>query len=99
MRLGYNMLGQSVDMDADLASGYYLFDNPEDAEVPGGCGDLRPGVMVLGGGVEIPTCGGNLNTEYLPDMILIDDWFKVAVTPMAIGAIVLLLIAIYKVLK
>lgn len=95
-RIVYNTLGQQVDADADLAAGYYLYENAEDAIVPGGCGALRPGFIELGNGTRIPTCGGNLITEHLPDHVLIDDWFKPLINPLIIAAIVLFVFNIYR---
>lgn len=99
MTLVYNMLGQGADANADLAAGYYIYDNPEDAQIPGGCGGLAAGFIELGEGNRIKTCGGNLQTEHLPDFVLVDDWFKVLLKPLLIVAIVLLLVAIYKNVK
>lgn len=89
------MLGQEVDATRpDLADGYYLYPEGEGpAENP--CGGLRQGFMMIGGN-RIPTCGGILNTEHLPDLVLVDDWFKPMLKPLLIVAIVLLLVAIYK---
>jgi hypothetical protein len=99
MILAYDMSGRAVDANADLAAGYYIFDNPEDANVPGGCGGLAAGFIEVGGGNRIKTCGGKLQTEHLPDFVLVDDWFKVLLKPLLIVAIVLLLVAIYKNVK
>lgn len=97
MTVGYNMQGQQVNLDhPDLAAGYYLYDDPQDSNIPGGCGELRPGFIELGNGNRIQTCGGNLITEHLPDMVLVDDWFKQALKPMLFAAIVLALVAIYR---
>ena len=98
MRIVVDMSGRIADADADLAAGYYLYQDPEDAQIEYGCGDLRPGFVDLGNGTRIPTCGGNLETHYLPDMVLQDDFFKAFISPFAIGAIVLLIIAIYRTL-
>lgn len=95
----YDMMGRAADADKDLAAGYYLYDNPADANVPGGCGDLRPGFIELGNGTRLATCGGNLITEHLPDLVLVDDWFKPLVNPLLIAAAILFLVAIYKNVK
>lgn len=98
-RTVFNMLGQAVDADKDLAAGYYLYDNAEDANIPGGCGDLRPGFIELGNGTRLPTCAGNLITEYLPDLVLVDDWFKPLINPLLIAAILLFAVGIYRNVK
>ena len=95
-RIVFNTLGQIADADKHLAVGYYLYDNADDAGIPGGCGGLRPGFIELGNGTRLPTCAGNLITEYLPDMVLVDDWFKPLVNPLLIVAILLFAIGIYK---
>jgi hypothetical protein len=86
-RIVFNTLGQIADADKHLAAGYYLYDNADDSGIPGGCGGLRPGFIELGNGTRLPTCAGNLITEYLPDMVLVDDWFKPFVNPLLIVAI------------
>lgn len=95
MRIVWNMLGQQADADNPLAAGYYLYDNNEDATTDLGCGELRAGFIELGNGTRIPTCAGNLMTEHLPDMILVDDWFK-PFLKYALGlSIILFAVAIY----
>jgi hypothetical protein len=99
MSLVYNALGQGVDSDSELAAGYYIYDDSSEADIPGGCGGLRAGFIELGNGTRIPTCAGVLQTEHLPDFVLVDDWFKVLLKPMLIVAIILLLISVYRNLK
>lgn len=96
MRLVSNMLGQTVNADADLAAGYYIYLDSNDGDIPGGCGGLPQGFIELGNGQRIKTCGGNVETEYLPDFVLIDDWFKPMLIPLLIASIVLTVIAIYR---
>lgn len=83
MRTGYNVLGQSVDMDnSSNASGVYWYDDETIAEMeaagentcaPG----MRPGVMVIKGlDQPIPTCSGRVYQENLPDVHVVDWRYK-----------------------
>lgn len=92
MTLAYNMLGQEVNADADLAAGYYVYAE----EGPTNCGGLRGGFIELGNGQRVETCAGNVETEYLPDFVLVDDWFKPMLKPLLAASIIITLIAIYR---
>ena len=70
--LGYNVLGQAVDMSSpDLASGYYVYDeNPEDSSCPD---EMRAGRMVIKGAGTVDTCAGRIFQENLPRLCHIDS--------------------------
>ena len=96
MRIGYNMLGQQVDLEnPNLADGYYLLDaNPENSP----CGELRQAVMVIGGH-QTTVCAGNLIENHLPDVIITDDPWKIYVRYGQIALIAIILLLIVKQLR
>ncbi len=91
------MLGQEVNLDhPNTASGYYLFpdDNiPQNTGCPQG---LRPGLIKIKGAGEIPTCGGRVYTENLPDIYLVDSRYKSVIRLILLAAIVLIALAVIK---
>jgi hypothetical protein len=91
--LGYNVLGQAVDMSSpDLASGYYLYDeNPEDSACPD---EMRAGKMVIKGAGTVDTCAGRIFQENLPDIYVVDYRFKTIIRLIMMASIVMLIIAI-----
>jgi hypothetical protein len=100
-----NMLGQDVDIThPDNASGYYLASNDAvDAMNEAGtnlCPDgMRPGRMVIKGlpasfdtpAGYIPTCGGKISQEDMPDIHIIDWSYRIYID-MALALLVLILI-------
>tara|TARA_R110001599_G_scaffold129074_2_gene303166 strand:- start:13805 stop:14104 length:300 start_codon:yes stop_codon:yes gene_type:complete len=93
MNLGWNILGQDVDMDSPyLAGGYYLYaENPDNSSCPD---EFRAGQMVIPGAGRVPTCGGNIFQENLPDIYLVDYRFKTIIRLIMIATIIMLIVAI-----
>ncbi len=101
--VGVNMLGQNVDVEhPSLASGYYLYTD-ESAQVladrnqlncpfdPDTGEGMRPGMMNIKGAGKIPTCGGRVMQEDLPDIHVVDWRFRVYVQ-LALAAMVFVLV-------
>lgn len=98
MTLGYNMQGQEVDLEKDNASGYYLYSDEAIAngEAPNNCAPgMRPGMMVIRGLEQpIPTCGGKVYQENLPDVHVIDWRYKMYVQLVLAALVAIMLVAI-----
>ena len=93
MNIGFNILGQQVNMDSpDLASGYYLYDeNPPESACPS---EMRAGQMVIRGAGKIDTCGGRITQENLPDVYIVDYRYKTIIRYIMMASIVIMIIAI-----
>lgn len=104
-----NTLGQSACADADLASGYYLYDNEAVAAMnadnsnPCGPTGIRPGFIVIRGAGRVNTCAGRVLTEQLPDMILVNSryrfWLLLGLVLLAAGALTGAVVSFTKWLK
>ena len=95
MTLGYNMLGQQVDLDAHyLASGYYLYAvNPDDSACPEG---MRQGLMHIRGAGDVDTCSGKIFQENMPDIYLVDYRYKTIVRLIMLATIISLVVLIIR---
>lgn len=95
-----NVLGQELDFNPQTtASGYYLYSDEEVAAMnasgqsncPNG---MRPGLMHIRGLQSIPTCGGRIYTEQLPDIHLVDWRYRKYVQLLLLALAVTMLAAI-----
>lgn len=96
------MLGQTLDITNNPASGYYLASNEAveamNAEGTNLCPQgMRPGRMVIKGlpnGGFIPTCNGQISQQDLPDIHIINWPYRIYVDGVLVACIVALLVAI-----
>lgn len=95
-----NMLGQDVNFSAQTtASGYYVYSNEEVAAMQASgqsnCPDgMRPGVLHIRGLETIPTCGGRIYTEQLPDIHIVDWRYRQYVQLALVALALTMLVAV-----
>lgn len=96
--LYYNAAGQAVNIcHPDAASGYYIAsDNAVEVQNQSGTNlcpnGMRPGRMVIKGIPDpIPTCGGRISQEDMPDIHIVDWRYRVYLN-LALAIMVLVLI-------
>lgn len=93
-----NMQGQEVDIShPDTASGYYLASNEAVAAMNQSGSNLcpegmRPGRMVIKGIPDpIPTCGGKISQEDMPDIHIVNWRYRIYLN-MALALLVVMLV-------
>lgn len=92
----HNVLGQDVNFDPETdASGIYLLSDEAISQGLGNCPNgMRPGLLHIRGLETIPTCGGRIYTEQLPDIHLVDWRYRKYVQMLLLALAVTMLAAI-----
>jgi hypothetical protein len=100
MRTGYDMSGRILDTEhPDISSGYYLYSDETISEMAASgelnCPDnMRPGFVKIKGIGKIPTCGGRIYQENLPDVYVVDWRYRQYVQLILIALALTMLVAV-----